>query len=137
MGTKEYDRGLQVRKEVVGEEYVAKALESADDFTKELQDFITESCWGLVWTRPGLERKTRSLITLGILAATNKYTEIKAHTRGALRNGCTPDEIKEVFLHCFVYSGVPSALEAFRAAQPVIAEFLEQDGSSAFCSARS
>jgi 4-carboxymuconolactone decarboxylase len=83
----------------------------------------------VVWTRPGLERKTRSLVTLAILASTNKYTELKAHTRGALRNGCSVQEIKEVFLQCAVYAGVPSGMEAFRAAQPVIAEFKDGGGA--------
>jgi 4-carboxymuconolactone decarboxylase len=122
MPSERYEQGLQVRREVLGGEYVDKALSSVDGFTEELQDFVTEQCWGVVWTRPGLERKTRSLITLAILASTNKYTELKAHTRGALRNGCSPEEIREVFLQCAVYAGVPSAVEAFRAAQPVVAE---------------
>ena len=123
MRSERYEEGLQVRREVLGAEYVDRALSSADSFTEELQDFVTAQCWGVVWTRPGLERKTRSLITLAILASTNKYTEVKAHTRGALRNGCSPEEIREVFLQCAVYAGVPSAVEAFRAAQPVVAEF--------------
>lgn len=123
MRSEKFERGLQVRKAVVGEEYVTEALASADEFTRDLQDFVTEACWGQVWTRPGLDLQTRSMITMAILVATNKYTELKAHVRGALRNGCTPEEIKEVFLHCFVYCGVPSSLEAFRAAQPVIDEW--------------
>lgn len=122
MDATRYEHGMEVRKAVVGDEYVTRALEGADEFTAELQDFVTESCWGLVWTRPGIDKRTRSLLTLAILVATNKFSELKTHTRGALANGCTPEEIKEVFLHCFVYCGVPSSLEAFRAAQPVIAE---------------
>ena len=114
---------------MLGPEYTDKALGAVDDFTSEWQDFVTEQCWGLVWTRAGLERKVRSLVTLAILVSTNKFTEAKAHTLGALRNGCTPEEIREVFLHCAVYTGIPSAVEAFRAAQPVIAEF-ERRGRS-------
>ena len=124
MDESRYADGLEIRRQVVGDEYVAKVMATRDEFTDELQDFVTEVCWGLVWTREAIDRKTRSLLTLAILVATNKFTELKTHTRGALRNGCTPEEIKEVFLHCFVYCGVPSSLEAFRAAQPVIAEAL-------------
>ena len=131
MDERRYADGLKIRKQVVGEEYVAKALASGDEFADELQVFLNESCWGLVWTREAIDRKTRSLLTLAILVATNKFTELKTHTRGALRNGCTPEEIKEVLLHCFVYCGAPSALEAFRAAQPVIAEALSDAGRAA------
>ncbi len=130
MRSEQYERGLEVRREVVGEKYVAKALASADEFTSDLQDFITEACWGQVWTRPGLNRKARSMITMAILVATSKYTELGVHVRGALKNGCTPDEIKEVLLHCFVYCGVPSALESFRAAQPVVGEWQREARTS-------
>ena len=129
MHSERYEKGLQTRREVLGSEYVDKSLAAADAFTMEIQEFATEQAWGVVWTRPGLERKTRSLVTLAILASTNKYTELKAHTRGALRNGCSVQEIKEVFLQCAVYAGMPSGMEAFRAAQPVIAEF--EDGAGA------
>lgn len=113
--------GLKLRREVLGDEYVNQALVAADQFTGDLQEHLNRFCWGVVWTRPGLDRRTRSLITLAILAVTGKTTELRAHTLGAIRNGCTDDEIKEVFLHLAIYGGVPSAVEAFRAAQPVIA----------------
>jgi len=119
--SRRYQEGLAVRQQVLGEEYVAKGRADADAFTTELQDYLNEFCWGVVWTRPGLDRKTRSLITLAVLATTGKSAELKAHTLGALRNGSTPDEIKEVFFQLAVYAGVPAAVEAFRAAQPVIA----------------
>lgn len=118
-----YAAGLRVRREVLGEEYVDQALNSADDFSSELQDHLNRFAWGVAWTRDGLDRRTRSLLTLGLLTALGKTAEIKTHTRGALRNGCTPDEIKEVFLHTAVYAGVPAAVDAFRSAQPVVQEF--------------
>jgi 4-carboxymuconolactone decarboxylase len=117
-----HDAGLQVRREVLGAEYVDRAAANADPFTQDLQDYLNKFCWGVAWTRTGLDRRTRSLITLAILGATGKTTEIKTHTLGALRNGCTPEEIKEVFLHLATYVGVPSTVDAFRAAQPVVAE---------------
>lgn len=123
MHVERYEDGLRVRREVLGPEYVDTALENADEFSQEWQDFVTENAWGVVWTRPGLDRRTRSLITLAVLASTNKYAELRVHTGGALRNGCSEQEIQEVFLHCAVYAGVPSAVEAFRVAQPVVAEF--------------
>jgi 4-carboxymuconolactone decarboxylase len=117
-----YEAGLKVRREVLGEDYVDQALASADEFSRELQDHLNRFAWGVAWTRPGLDRRTRSLLTLGLLTALGKTAELKTHTRGALRNGCTPEEIAEVFLHASVYAGVPAAVEAFRAAQPVVAE---------------
>ena len=116
------ERGLNVRKQVLGEEYVTRAAENADEFTSPLQSFLNTNCWGLVWTRPGLDLRTRSVITLAILAVTGKPAELGAHVRGALRNGLTPEEVAEIFLHISVYAGVPTAVEAFRVAQPVIAE---------------
>ena len=112
-----------MRRKVLGDQYVEEALGNADDFTRPWQDFLNEHCWGSVWPRQGLSPKIRSMITLVALASTGKFTELKAHTRGALRNGCTPDEIREIFMHLAVYAGVPTAVEAFRAAQPVIASF--------------
>ena len=123
MDKKQMEEGLRVRREVLGPDYVNQALAAADDFTRDWQDWVSTNCWGLVWTRPGLERKTRSLLVLALLTATNHFTEVKAHTLGALRNGCTVEEIQEVFLQCSVYVGTPAAVEAFRAAQPVIAEY--------------
>jgi 4-carboxymuconolactone decarboxylase len=125
------EAGLQVRREVLGPEYVDRALAGADDFTRDFQNWVSENCWGLVWTRPGLERKTRSLLVLAILASTNHFTEVKAHTLGALRNGCTVEEIQELFLQLSVYAGTPTAVEAFRAAQPVIAEYRNTEAGKA------
>lgn len=115
--------GFERRQRAVGEEYVERAYAAADGFTMEFQDFVTESCWGSVWLRDGLDDRTRSLITLTVLACSNKWTELTTHVKVALGNGCTADEIKEVFLHLAVYAGVPTAMEAFRHAQPVVAEY--------------
>ncbi|MCX5044183.1 carboxymuconolactone decarboxylase family protein [Aldersonia sp. NBC_00410] len=117
-----YEAGLAVRKEVVGEQYVERALANATDFSAPMQDLVTEYCWGAVWTRPGLTRSTRSLINLAMLTALNRPTEFATHVRGALTNGVTTDEIREVLLQTAVYVGVPAALESFRIAERVIAE---------------
>ena len=112
--------GLQVRREVMGDAFVDRALDNASDFSQPLQDFINQHAWGAVWNRPGLDRKIRSLITLAALTALKCPQELKGHVRGALNNGCTVEEIRETLLHCAVYAGVPAAGEAFRAAQEVI-----------------
>lgn len=112
--------GEQVRREVMGDAFVDRALNNATDFTQPLQDFVNENAWGSVWSREGLPRKTRSLITLAALTALKCPQELKGHVRGALNNGCTVEEIREALLHCAVYAGVPAAIDAFRAAQEVI-----------------
>lgn len=112
-----------MRKLVLGAEYVEAAMSNSDDFSRPLQDFLNENCWGLVWTRTGLDPVSRSLVTLTALAAGNKWNEFRTHTRGALRNGCPPIALREAILQMAVYLGVPTALEAFRAASPVVAEF--------------
>jgi len=112
--------GRQVRREVLGAEYVDRSIAAADEFTADLQAYLHDHCWGAVWVRPGLDRRTRSVVTLTALAAGGKWTEFKTHVRGALRNGWTPDELKEMFLQFAVYLGVPTAVEAFRAAQPIV-----------------
>lgn len=114
------NQGVKVRREVMGDAFVDRALGNATDFTQPLQDFINEHAWGGVWTREGLDRRTRSLITLSALTALKCPNELKGHVRGALNNGCTVSEIRETLLHCAVYSGVPASVEAFRAAQEVI-----------------
>ena len=113
-------KGVKVRREVMGDAFVDRALGNAIDFTQPLQDFINEHAWGGVWTRDGLDRRTRSLITLSALTALKCPNELKGHVRGALNNGCTVGEIRETLLHCAVYAGVPAAIDAFRAAQEVI-----------------
>lgn len=117
-----FERGLAVRREVLGKEYVDKALDAADDFSWPLQEYLTAHAWGASWVRPGLEKKTRSMLNLAMLTALNRATELKLHVRGALRNGVTKEEIREIFLHTAVYCGAPAALESFRAAKEVFAE---------------
>src|SRR5215207_2625218 len=118
--TENAERGLNMRRQVMGDAFVDRALGNATDFTQPLQEFVNEHGWGAVWTRDGLALKTRSLITLAALTALKCPQELKGHVRGALNNGCTVEEIREVLLHCAVYAGVPAAQEAFRAAQEVI-----------------
>lgn len=118
--TDSHEQGLKVRREVMGDAFVDRALGNATEFTAPLQEFVNTHAWGGVWTREGLPRKTRSLITLAALTALKCPQELKGHVRGALNNGCTVEEIREALLHCAVYAGVPAAMEAFRAAQEVI-----------------
>jgi 4-carboxymuconolactone decarboxylase len=122
MDKKTYDEGLAVRKAVLGAEYVDKSIRSADEFTKPMQDLVTEYCWGAVWTRPELDRRTRSFLNLAMLTALNRPHEIKLHVLGALNNGLTRVEIREVFLQSAIYCGVPAALDAMRVAKEVFAE---------------
>lgn len=117
-----FEQGLKVRREVLGAEHVDRSLASADDFNREMQEMVTEYCWGKVWTRPGLERKTRSFLNLAMLTALNRPHEIKLHVRGALNNGVTKEEIAEVFLQSAIYCGVPAALDSFRVAREVFKE---------------
>ena len=117
-----FERGLALRRDVLGSEYVDKSLQSANDFMMAFQRITTEWCWGYAWTRPGLDKKTRSLINLAMLTALNRSPEIKLHVRGALNNGVTVDEIKEVLLHATVYCGIPAGLDAFKAANEVLKE---------------
>lgn len=112
--------GLKIRREVMGDAFVERAMGNATAFTQPLQDFVNEHAWGSVWARDTLPRKTRSLITLAALAALKCPQELKGHVRGALNNGCTVEEIREALLHCAVYAGVPAAIDAFRAAQEAI-----------------
>jgi 4-carboxymuconolactone decarboxylase len=115
-------RGLATRREVLGDEHVDRSLGSATEFTAIAQDFVTEYCWGDVWTRPGLDRRTRSLINLGMLTALNRMHEFRVHVRGAVNNGCTVEEIRETLLQAIVYCGAPAGLESFRQAQEVLDE---------------
>ena len=117
-----FERGLTLRREVLGAEYVDKSLQSANDFMMAFQRLTTEWCWGYGWTRPGLDKKTRSLLNLAMLTALNRAPEIKLHVRGAINNGVTVDEIKEVLLHATIYCGIPAGLDAFKAANEVLKE---------------
>jgi 4-carboxymuconolactone decarboxylase len=122
MDNKRYAEGLAVRKAVLGAEHVEKSLRSADAFTRPMQELVTEYCWGEIWTRPGLDRRTRSFLNLAMLTALNRPHEIKLHVRGALNNGLTREELMEVFLQSAIYCGVPAALDAMRVAKEVFAE---------------
>lgn len=122
MKSARFEEGLAVRREVLGAAYVDKAVAGADEFTTPLQELVTEYCWGAVWTRPGLPRRTRSLINIAMLTALNRPHEVRLHLRGALRNGCTKEEIREVLLQSAIYCGVPAAIDSFRIAQEVFQE---------------
>jgi 4-carboxymuconolactone decarboxylase len=117
-----YDDGMATRREVLGDAHVDRAEAGKDEFTAEFQELITRYAWGEIWTRPGLDRKTRSCITLTALVAHGHFDELAMHVRAARRNGLTPDEIKEVLLQCAIYCGVPAANHAFAVAQRVLAE---------------
>lgn len=117
-----WDEGLKVRREVLGAEYVDASVAKANDFQMAFQHITTEFCWGYAWTRPGLSRKTRSLLNLAMLTALNRSAEIKLHVLGALNNGVTVEEIKETLLHATVYCGIPAGLDAFKAANQVLTE---------------
>ena len=117
-----FDAGLKTRKEVLGDAYVEASLDKATDFTMAFQEFVTTYCWNDAWNRPGLEKKTRSILNLGMLCALNRPHELRVHIRGAVNNGVTKDEMKEIFLQVGVYCGVPASLEAFKIAQEVFDE---------------
>lgn len=118
--SKDFEKGLATRKQVMGEDFVANAFANATEFTMPMQEYITRNAWGDVWQRPGLDMKTRSLVTVALLAALGKQHELKGHVRGALNNGATAKEIQEVLLHTSIYCGVPTAVDAFRSAAEVI-----------------
>jgi 4-carboxymuconolactone decarboxylase len=117
-----YDKGLAIRRDVIGDAYVDKALAEADDFSGPLQDLVTEYCWGAVWGREELPLKTRSMLNLAMIPILNRPNELRTHIKGALTNGVTRDEIREVFLQVAIYAGVPAAVDSFRIAQEVFAE---------------
>ncbi len=131
MPSDQYERGLKVRKEVLGAEYVENALASADDFNRDFQNMVTEYCWGGTWGRGVLSKQQRSLNNLCILSALNRPHEFKMHMRGALRNGCSLDEIKEALIQVAMYCGIPAGVEAFRLAREVLeAEGVEVGGGA-------
>jgi len=117
-----FERGLQVRKSVLGAEYVEKAIAAADEFNEPLQRLVTEYCWGAVWGREGLPKKTRSLLNIAMISTLNRKNELKMHVKGAIRNGCTKDEIREVLLQVAIYAGVPAAVDSFRVAKEALQE---------------
>ena len=117
-----FEIGLQIRRDVLGAEYVDKSISQADDFNRPLQELVTEYCWGAVWSRPGISRKMRSLINLATLTALNRPHEVKLHLKAALNNGCSKEEIMEVLLQTAIYCGVPAAVDSFRLAREVFSE---------------
>lgn len=119
-----YQQGLKIRKAVLGEDYVNRALAAANSFNAPLQELVTEYCWGKVWGRPGLELKQRSLLNLAMISILNRPHELKAHIRGALTNGVSTQEICEVFLQVAIYAGVPAAVDSFRIAN----EYFKENG---------
>lgn len=125
MKSEMYERGLELRKSVLGEEHVERSIGSADDFNLPLQELITEYGWGAVWSREGLSRKTRSMLNLAMLSALNRPHELKLHIRGALTNGVSKDEIREIFLQVALYCGAPAAIDSFRKAKEVFEEIDE------------
>ena len=121
MDKKTYDRGLEIRTAVLGKEYVENALRNADEFNTPMQELVTEYCWGAVWGREELPHKTRSMLNLAMIGVLNRPHELKAHIAGALRNGVTKNEIREIFMQLAIYVGVPAGVDAFRTAREVFA----------------
>ena len=117
-----YDAGLKTRREVLGAEYVDKSIAAQDDFNRPFQELLNTYCWNDIWNRPGLSRKTRSMLNLAMLTALNRGPELRLHVNGALNNGLTKEEIREVFLQTAIYCGVPASVEAFRVAREVFKE---------------
>ena len=120
--SKLFEQGVKIRREVLGPEYVDRSLDQANGFMMAFQNITTEMCWGYAWARPGIPRKTRSMLNLAMLTALNRSAEIKLHVKGALNNGLSVEEIKEVLLHATVYCGIPAGLDAFKAANQVLEE---------------
>jgi len=122
MNNELYEKGLKTRRKVVGDAYVDAALKNADEFSKPMQDLVTQYCWGDVWNRPGIDHKTRSIINLAMISALNRTDELRAHVRGAINNGISKDEISEIFLQVAVYCGMPAGLTSFKTAKEVFKE---------------
>jgi 4-carboxymuconolactone decarboxylase len=117
-----FDKGLKIRREVLGADYVDASIRNADELTMPLQELVTQYCWGEIWARPGLDRRTRSFLNLAMITALNRHHELKLHVRGAINNGLTKEEIGEVFLQTAIYCGVPAALDSFTVAKEVFEE---------------
>lgn len=126
-----FERGRQIRSAVLGKEYVDKAFEAADDFNRPLQELVTEYCWGAIWGREQLPRKMRSMLNLAMISALNRPHELRMHVKGALANGVTPEEIREVLLQVAIYCGVPAAVDSFRVAREVLQEQQKEAASKA------
>jgi 4-carboxymuconolactone decarboxylase len=124
-----YDEGMRVRREVLGDAHVDRSERTKDEFTADFQRFITETAWGSVWARPGLDRKTRSMLTIGILAALGRYDELRLHVRATMNTGVSKEEVAEVLMHAAVYGGIPAANSAFHHAREVYAELDEESTS--------
>ena len=122
MDQRTFDKGMEVRTAVLGEAYVQAAMQNADEFSQPLQDLVTEYCWGAVWGREGLSLKTRSMLNLAMISVLNRPNELRTHLRGALNNGVTRDEVREIFLQVAIYAGMPAAVDSFRAAREVFVE---------------
>ena len=130
MDKETYERGLQIRKDVLGVDYVENSLKTADDFNRPMQELSTEYCWGYVWGREGLPRKTRSMLNLAMISALNRPHELKIHVKGALKNGVTRDEIREILMQVAIYCGVPAGMDSFRIAREAFKE-IDQASTSA------
>jgi len=122
MNKEKFEQGLEIRRSVLGAEYVDQSIQNATEFNMPMQELVTEYCWGEIWARPGLPKKTRSMLNLAMITALNRPHELKLHVRGAINNGLTKDEIQEVFLQTAIYCGVPAAIDSFRTAKEVFDE---------------
>ena len=117
-----FEKGLKTRRELLGAEYVDNSIRNADEFNRPMQELVTEYCWNEIWNRPGLDRKTRSIVNLAMLTALNRPHELKLHVKGAINNGLSKNEISEIFLQSAIYCGVPAAIDSFRTAKEVFKE---------------
>ena len=122
MDQKTYETGLRIRSEVLGKEYVDNSMKNADDFNRPFQEFVSEYCWGAGWGREGLSKKERSMLNLAMIAILNRPHELKIHIKGALTNGVSRDEIREIFMQVSIYAGIPAGVDSFRIAREVFAE---------------
>ena len=122
MNSESFQRGLNTRRDVLGKDYVDQSINNADDFNLPMQELVTEYCWDRIWNRPGLDRKTRSMLNIAILTALNRPHELRLHVKGAIRNGVTKDEIREILLQTAIYCGVPAAIDGFRTAREALTE---------------
>ncbi|MGR3661150.1 MAG: carboxymuconolactone decarboxylase family protein [Paracoccaceae bacterium] len=123
MTSETFEKGMRIRKEVLGAEFVEKSFAAADDFNMPMQELVTEYCWGAVWGRDTLSKKTRSMLNLAMISVLNRPHELKMHVKGALRNGLTKDEIREIFMQVTIYAGVPAGVDSFRIAREAFAEY--------------